>query len=159
MADAWRGRGCHAALATPPSWTAALRPYRSQRGCPSPLADSAVAPVLALCSLSLCQPRSSLWHHGHGQQVKLAAVYSYHIPAQVKSSITFSFRCSYGTPSLASFVTGEHHRRSRHRSCFCLHGQLASGNNGARQGDQRVRGDLPVLPHHSLATEVAVDGP
>ena len=77
-------------------------------------------------------------------------------PRQIKSSITFSsFRCSYGAPALASFVAGEHHQRSRHRCCFCLHGWLASGDNGARQGDQRVRGDLPVLPQHSLAANVA----
>ena len=51
--------------------------------------------------------------------VKLAAVYSYHFPAQIKSSITFSsFRCSYGAPALASFVAGEHHHRSRHRCCL-----------------------------------------
>ena len=68
---------------------------------------------------------------------------------------TFVDSCPCGAPSLASFVAGEHHHRSRHSSCFCFHGRLASGNNGARQGDQWVRGDLPVLPHHSLAADVA----
>ena len=96
------------------------------------------------------------WPWPRWPAVKLAAVYSYHFPAQIKSSITFSsFRCSYGAPALASFVAGEHHHRSRHRCCFCLHGRLASGDNGARHGDQRVRGDLSVLPHHSLAADVA----
>jgi hypothetical protein len=42
----------------------------------------------------------------------------------------------------------------RHGQEAELHGRLASSDNGARQGDQWVRGDLPVLPQHSLAADV-----
>jgi hypothetical protein len=135
MADAWPGRGRHASLATPPLWTAALHPCRPQRGCPSPLADSAVAPVLAH-SLSLQSACRVVTSHARRAGQPSSSLLPCLWPSYTHASTTIAFPWSpHASPTPSAGVS--------------LDERLAVGDIAA--GDNCSRG-LASLDHHEASS-------